>query len=58
MFLGTRAMAGAEVEVHAAALMVALIRAGELEAAEGLYDWYVEWFGDSDRLETLMETLP
>jgi hypothetical protein len=34
----------AEVEVHAAAFYLALMRAGELEAAADFMEWYLEEF--------------
>lgn len=49
--------ASVEVEVETAALMVAVIRAGELEAAAELYEWYANNFGASERLEELSEEI-
>lgn len=34
----------AEVDVHAAAFAVALIRAGQLEEAEEFVEWYLDTF--------------
>lgn len=45
----------AEVRVHFAALIVALLKAGLFDAAEALWDWGEEWLeidpDDRDQLE-------
>lgn len=45
----------AEVRVHFAALIVALLKAGEFDATEALWEWGEEWL-DVDR-EQLEEEL-
>lgn len=37
-------MPSGEIEVHYAALMVSLVRAGELEAAQALREWWEDNF--------------
>jgi hypothetical protein len=45
-----------EVEVHAAAFVVALLRAGLIDEAFEFVEWYQENVGDSERLVTLVES--
>lgn len=44
-----------EIAVSVSALLVVLIKAREFEAAEGLYDWWQEYFPDDDSLEEEFE---
>lgn len=44
-----------EVAAHAAAFMVALVRAGELEAAREFLEWYLDELGDAPELEAILE---
>jgi hypothetical protein len=43
------------VEVHVAALAVALARAGDWEELESFYDWYQEAYGESRVIADLLE---
>lgn len=45
-----------EVEVHAAAFVVALLRAGLTDEAFEFVEWYVEMIGENDRLLSLVES--
>jgi len=49
----------AEVRVHFAALLVALLRAGMVDAAAALRDWAAEWLYDDDvdELDHFMEDI-
>jgi len=50
------ARASGEVEIHAAAFVVALIKAGMLDEAAEFVEWYEETIGiGTDRLLTLVE---
>jgi len=40
-----------QIRVHYAALQVVLLKTGELEAAEGLRDWWEDYFGGDDGTE-------
>ena len=46
-----------EVRVHFAALIVALLKNGMLDAADALWDWAEEWL-DVDRAELEEELFP
>lgn len=50
-------MRRSEIEAHYAALQVALVRAGELDAAQELHEWWADNFLEEDPLEELEEEL-
>ncbi len=46
----------AEIRINFAALMVALLKAGLIDAAEALWDWAEEWLDvDEDQRQQLEE---
>lgn len=49
-------MDGSEIAVHYAALQIALVKAGELDASQELADWFFDNFPQED-LEELKEEL-
>jgi hypothetical protein len=46
-----------EVQAHAAAFFVALLKNGFFEEAGSFVDWYVETFGESDAVDAWSEQL-
>ncbi len=48
-------MRSLDVEVEAAAFVVALLKAGMLDQAESFVEWYIDEVGDAPRLERLIE---
>ncbi len=45
----------ADVRVHFAALQVALVKAGMLDASQALWDWAAEWLGYDEEDQAVIE---